>query len=155
LISNAHLTNTQLAIILPALVNPFGAYLMRIYAEQSVPDDLLDAARIDGAGEFRTFVTIVFRLLAPGFVTVLLFAFVGVWNNYFLPLLVLNDEKLFPVTLGLANWNSLASLPGQAPIPLYPLVITGSLVSIIPLIIAFLFLQRFWKNGLAFGSVQS
>ncbi len=155
LLSNAHLINTQFAVILPALVNPFGVYLMRIYAEQAIPGELLDAGRIDGAGEFRIFTNIVFRALSPGFVTVLLFAFVGVWNNYFLPLLVLNDEKLFPVTLGLANWSALASLPGQAPIPLYPLVITGSLVSIIPLILAFLVLQRYWKGGLVFGSVQS
>ena len=119
-----------------------------------MPDELLDAARIDGAGEFHIFATIVFRLLAPGFVTVLLFAFVGVWNNYFLPLLVLNDPHLFPVTLGLANWNALAATPG-APQALYPLVVTGSIISIAPILVAFLFLQRFWENGLAFGSVKA
>jgi multiple sugar transport system permease protein len=154
LFSNTHLINTQFAVILPALVNPFSVYLMRIYTEQAVPDELIDAAHIDGAGELRIFVAIVFRLLTPGFVTILLFAFVGVWNNYFLPLLVLNDASLFPVTLGLSNWNALASTPGQSPIPLYPLVVTGALVSIVPLIVAFLFLQRFWRGGLVFGSIQ-
>jgi multiple sugar transport system permease protein len=155
LVLSAHdLINTQLAVILPVLVNPFGVYLMRIYAEQAVPDELIDAARIDGAGEFRLYWEIAFRLLAPGFVTVLLFAFVGNWNNYFLPLLVLNDPHLFPVTLGLANWNALAVTPGEVSRPLDPLVVTGTLVSLIPLIAAFLFLQRFWRGGLVFGSVK-
>ncbi len=154
LFSNIHITNTPFAVILPSLVNPFSVYLLRIYAEQAVPDEMIDAARIDGAGELRIFAAIAFRLLAPGFVTALLFAFVGIWNNYFLPLLVLNDDTLFPVTLGLSNWNALASNPGQAPLPLYPLVITGALISILPLIIAFLVLQRYWRGGLVFGSVQ-
>ena len=95
MLSQSGLSKTLLAVILPALVNPFGVYLMRIFAERSIPEELLDAARVDGAGEFRIFWTISFRLLAPGFVTVLLFAFVGAWNNYFLPLLVLSKSELF------------------------------------------------------------
>ncbi|HXV41993.1 MAG TPA: carbohydrate ABC transporter permease, partial [Anaerolineae bacterium] len=98
LLSRSGLSNSLLAVILPALVNPFGIYLMRIYAEQAVSPDLIDAARVDGAGEFRIFAQIAFRLLAPGYVTVLLFAFVNAWNNYFLPLLVLNKSDLYPVT---------------------------------------------------------
>jgi multiple sugar transport system permease protein len=151
--SKTGLTNSLLAIILPALVNPFGVYLMRIYTEQAVSQDLIDAARVDGAGEFRIFATIVFRLIAPGFVTVLLFAFVGAWNNYFLPLLVLSKSNLYPLTVGLAYWSGLATQPGNAHV-LYILVIMGSVVAILPLMIVFLFLQRFWQEGLSLGSVR-
>jgi multiple sugar transport system permease protein len=153
LMSKSGLSNTLLAIILPALVNPFGVYLMRIYAEQAISQDLVDAARVDGASEFRIFVTIAFRLLAPGYVTVLLFAFVGAWNNYFLPLLLLSKSNLFLLTVGLAYWNSLASQPGVAKV-LYILVITGSVVAILPVMIVFLFLQRYWQEGLSLGSIK-
>ena len=84
LLSKVALIDTPLAVILPSLVSPFGVYLMRVYAEQSVPDDLLDAARVDGAGELRIFWSVAFRVLVPGFVTVLLLSFVATWNNYFL-----------------------------------------------------------------------
>jgi multiple sugar transport system permease protein len=153
LMSKSGLSNTLLAIILPGLINPFGVYLMRIYAEQAVPQDLVDAARVDGASEFRIFATVVFRLIAPGFVTVLLFAFVGAWNNYFLPLLLLSKSDLFLLTVGLAYWNSLASQPGVAQV-LYILVVTGSVVAIIPVMIVFLFLQRYWQGGLTIGSIK-
>lgn len=153
LLSKVELINTPLAVILPSLISPFGVYLMRVYAEQSVPDDLLDAARVDGAGELRIFWSVALRVLAPGFVTVLLLSFVTTWNNYFLPLVVLNDPNLYPLTVGLASWNDLASGGGGAQ-NLYPLVITGSLVSVVPIILAFLFLQRYWQGGLTFGSLK-
>ena len=153
LLSKVALINTPLAVILPSLISPFGVYLMRVYAEQSVPDDLLDAARVDGAGEFRVFWSVALRVLAPGFVTVLLLSFVTTWNNYFLPLVVLNDPNLYPLTVGLASWNALASGGGGAQ-NLYPLVITGALVSIFPIIVSFLFLQRYWQGGLTFGSLK-
>jgi len=113
----------------------------------------LDAARVGGAGDFRVFATIAFRLMAPGFVTVLLFAFVGAWNNYFLPLLVLSKSDLFPVTVGLAYWNSLTTQPGNAQV-LYAIVITGSVVAVLPVMIVFLFLQRYWQGGLGLGSIK-
>jgi multiple sugar transport system permease protein len=153
LLSKVELVNTPLAVILPSLISPFGVYLMRVYAEQSVPDDLLDAARVDGAGELRIFWSVALRVLAPGFVTVLLLSFVTTWNNYFLPQVVLNDPNLYPLTVGLASWNDLASSGGGAQ-NLYPLVITGSLVSVVPIIVAFLFLQRYWQGGLTFGSLK-
>src|SRR5215218_4170971 len=153
LLSKVALVNTPLAYILPSLVFPFGVYLMRVYTEQSIPDDLLDAARVDGAGEFRIFFRVALRILAPGFVTVLLLSFVQTWNNYFLPLVVLNDPNLYPLTVGLTLWNSVASGGGGAQ-NLYPLVITGSLVSILPIIVSFLFLQRYWQGGLTFGSLK-
>lgn len=153
LVSQTGLANSLWAVILPALANPFGVYLMRIYTEQAVPQDLVDAARVDGAGEFRIFATIVLRLIAPGFVTVLLFAFVGAWNNYFLPLLVLARSELYPLTVGLAYWNSLSILPGESQV-LYSLVITGSVIAIVPVMIVFLFLQRYWQGGLSLGSIR-
>jgi multiple sugar transport system permease protein len=152
LMSKTGLSNSLWAIILPALVNPFGVYLMRVYAEQAVPPDLIDAARVDGAGDLYIFFAISLRLLAPGYVTVLLFAFIGAWNNYFLPLLLLSKSNLFLLTVGLAYWNGLAATPGVNKI-LYILVITGSVVAVLPVMILFLFLQRYWQSGLSLGSV--
>jgi multiple sugar transport system permease protein len=153
LMSKSGLSNSLWAIILPSLVNPFGVYLMRMYADQAVPQDMIDAARVDGAGEFRIFITIAFRMLAPGYVTVLLFAFVGAWNNYFLPLLLLSKQNLYLLTVGLAYWNSLANQPGNAQV-LYILVVTGSVVAIAPIMLVFLFLQRYWQEGLSLGSIK-
>jgi multiple sugar transport system permease protein len=147
------LTNNPLSIIIPSLVSPFGIYLMRIYAEGAVPSDLIEAARIDGAGEFRIFRQIAFRLLAPGFVTVLLFTFVATWNNYFLPLVMLSEPRWYPLTVGLAQWNSQATAGGGAT-SAFTTVIAGSLISVVPLIIAFIFLQRYWQSGLSAGSVK-
>jgi len=146
-------TNNPLAIILPSLVSPFGIYLMRIYAEAAVPSELIEAARIDGAGEFRIFSQIAFRLLTPGFVTVLLFNFVATWNNYFLPLVMLSEPKWYPLTVGLQQWNSQAAAGGGAT-SAFNIVITGSLISIVPLILAFIFLQRYWQSGLGSGGVK-
>ena len=151
--SKIGLTNNPLAIILPSLVSPFGIYLMRIYAEASVPSELIEAARIDGAGEFHIFRRIAFRLLGPGFVTVLLFTFVATWNNYFLPLVMLSEPKWYPLTVGLAQWNDQANASGGAT-SAFNLVITGALISVVPLIIAFVFLQRYWQSGLGTGGVK-
>jgi len=153
LFAAANLTDSMWAIILPSLVSPFGVYLMRVYAADSVDDSLLEAARIDGAGELRIFFTIGARLLAPGIVTVVLFQLVATWNNYFLPLIMLNTPGLYPVTVGLAQWQASAAAGGGAQV-LFSTVLTGSLVSIIPLIVAFLFLQRYWQSGLATGGVK-
>ncbi len=147
------LSNTLISIILPSLVNPFGVYLMRIYADRAIPRELIDAARVDGAGEFRIFSQVAFRLLVPGFVTVLLLAFVGAWNNYFLPLLLLSRSDTFPVTVGLAYWNSLATQPGNVQV-LYAIVVTASLLAIIPVMVAFLIVQRYWEGGLTVGGVK-
>ena len=146
-------TNNPLSVILPSLVSPFGIYLMRIYAEAAVPSDLIEAARIDGAGEFLIFRRIAFRLLAPGFVTVLLFTFVATWNNYFLPLVMLSESRWYPLTVGLAQWNNQASAGGGAT-SAFDAVITGSLISVVPLIVAFVFLQRYWQSGLGTGGVK-
>jgi multiple sugar transport system permease protein len=153
LFSSAGLTNTPWAVILPSLVSPFGVFLMRVYAADAVPDSLIEAARVDGAGEFRIFWQVSIRLLGPGVVTVFLFALVATWNNYFLPLIMLNTQELYPLTVGLAQQQS-ASAAGGGAQALFSTVITGSLVSVIPLVVAFLYLQRYWQTGLATGGVK-
>jgi multiple sugar transport system permease protein len=154
LFARAELTDTYWAIILPSLVSPFGVYLMRVYAADAVDYSLIEAARVDGVGEIRIFFQVAFRLLMPGAVTVFLFSMVATWNNYFLPLIMLNTPEKFPITVGLAQWQAISSAGsgGQA---LFSTVITGSFVSIVPLILAFIFLQRFWQSGLASGGVKA
>jgi multiple sugar transport system permease protein len=155
LFAEVGLVNTPWAVILPSLVNPFGLYLMRIYAQDAVPDSIIEAARIDGAGEARIFFRIALRQLAPGLVTVVLFTLVATWNNYFLPLIMLNNPRLYPVTVGLASWAAQAQNGGAgASSEMLPLVVTGSLLSIVPLVVAFLLLQRYWQSGLATGAVK-
>ena len=152
LFSQIGLTNTPWAVILPSLISPFGLYLVWTFATDAVPTELLEAARLDGAGEFRIFFTIALPLLAPGIVTVLLFAIVATWNNYFLPLIMLSDPTWYPLTVGLSQWSAQATGVGAQPI--FNLVITGSLLTIVPIVVAFLFLQRYWQSGLAAGSVK-
>ncbi|WUI10374.1 carbohydrate ABC transporter permease [Micromonospora sp. NBC_00421] len=154
MMSNVGLTDTIWAVILPSLLSPFAVYLMRVYAAVSVPDELLDAARIDGAGELRTFLRVSLPLMRPGVVTVLLLSVVGTWNNYFLPLTMLSSSKLYPLTVGIGLWSQLASSNNGGGQSLWNLIIVGSLVSIIPLVIAFLTLQRYWQGGLAVGSLK-
>ena len=148
--SKVEATNTFWSVFLPSLVNPFGVYLARIYATAGVPDELLEAARLDGSGEVRSFFTVSVRLMFPALVTTFLFHFVAVWNNFLLPLIMLGNERLFPVTLGLYAWNTQVN---QIP-ELRMLVLVGALVSILPLVVAFLLLQRFWRNGLGSGAVK-
>jgi multiple sugar transport system permease protein len=149
--SRMGLTNTPWAVIIPSLVSPFGLYLMWTFAAAAIPVELLEAARMDGAGELRTFVRIGLPLLAPGVVTVLLFTTVATWNNFFLPLIMLKNPDWYPLTLGLNSWNAQAATAGGQAI--FNLVITGSLLTIVPLIAAFLLLQRYWRVGLAAGGV--
>ncbi|NEB38580.1 carbohydrate ABC transporter permease [Streptomyces sp. SID14515] len=142
--------NTYWAVLIPALVNPFGVYLSRIFSAGYIPDEVLEASRIDGAGELRTFWSVGLRMVMPGFVTVFLFQFTAIWNNFFLPLVMLSDKDLYPLSLGLYNWHSNAN----ADPAFYPMVVTGSLLAVTPLIIAFVMLQRHWKAGLTAGSVK-
>lgn len=144
------LTNTYWSVLLPSLVSPFGVYLSRIYATASVPDALIEAARLDGSGEFRICYMMTVALLKPALVTIFLFQFVVIWNNFFLPLIMLVDRDLFPMTLGLYAWNSQIQ---QDP-TLASAVLTGSFLSIVPIIAAFLMLQRYWRSGLGAGGVK-
>lgn len=150
LFSQLGIANTYWSVLIPSLVSPFGIFLCRIYAQSTVDTALLEAARIDGASELRIFHTIGLKVLTPALVTVFLFQLVGIWNNYFLPLVMLSDVKLYPITLGLNNWLSQVDrLP-----EFYELTTGGVLLSIIPLGIAMVVLQRFWRGGLTEGSVK-
>lgn len=150
LFSQLGLANTYWAVLLPSLVSPFGLFLCRIYADATVDPALLEAARIDGAGELRIFHTVALRILTPALVTVFLFQLVGIWNNFFLPLVMLADDQLYPITLGLNAWRSQTDrLP-----EFYELTTGGVLLSIIPLAIAMIVLQRFWRGGLTEGAVK-
>lgn len=153
LMSGAHLTNTVWAVILPSMLNPFAVYLMKVYTDEAIPLEMIDAARVDGAGELRIFARVALPLMRPAVVTVLLLAIVGTWNNFFLPLVMFSNPQLFPVTVGLGALQSQAQVNtgGQS---LWNLVITGALLSIVPLIVSFLTLQRYWQGGLSIGSVK-
>ncbi|MER6500084.1 carbohydrate ABC transporter permease [Streptomyces sp. NPDC001455] len=150
LASKTGLVNTYWSVLIPVLVNPFGVYLARVFSTGYIPNEALEAARIDGAGELRVFWSIGLRMIMPGFVTVFLFQFTAIWNNFFLPLVMLSDRKLFPLSLGLYSWNT--NTHGEP--SFYPLVVTGSLLAVIPLIVAFVSLQRHWKAGMTAGSVK-
>lgn len=141
------LTNTAWAIIIPSAVSPFGVFLGMVYAQSSVPTELLEAARIDGAGEARIFFTIVLRLLGPAMVTIFLFIFVATWNNFLLPLMMISSQDLKPVTLGLYGMMSYFAPDKGA-------VMLGALLGVIPLVLLFFTLQRYWRSGLAAGAVK-
>ncbi|PYC78236.1 ABC transporter permease [Streptomyces tateyamensis] len=148
--SGVHLVNTYWAVLLPSMVSPFGVYLARIYAGASVPDELLEAGRIDGAGEFRIFATIALRIMSPALVTIFLFQFVAIWTNYLLPVLMLANDHLQPVTVGIVGWQAQRGI-GPTAVP-FNIVITAAAISAVPLVILFLSLQRFWRSGLVAGS---
>ena len=155
LLSRLNLTDTPWAVILPSLLNPFGVYLMQVYAKDAVPDEMLDAARVDGSGEFSTFFRVALPLMRPAVVTVFLLSVVGTWNNYFLPLVMLSNNRLFPITVGIGLWQNLAASNNSGgDASLWTLIIVGSLLSIVPLVIAFLALQKYWQGGLSIGSLK-
>ncbi|MBB5821857.1 ABC-type glycerol-3-phosphate transport system permease component [Streptosporangium becharense] len=148
--SQVGVTGTFWSVLLPSVVSPFGVYLARIQANAAIPDALLESARLDGAGEYRIFFRIALKIMSPALVTIFLFQFIGVWNNYFLPLVMLSDQRLYPVTLGLAQWNS-QTFRDPA---FYELTVTGAAVSALLLVLTMASLQRFWRAGLTAGSVK-
>jgi len=144
------LAGSYWSVLLPGLLSPYGIYLMRVYASAAVPDEMLEAARVDGARELRIFRSIALPTLVPGLVTAFLLQFVASWNNFLLPYVVLSDDRKYPMTVGLFTLlNQGANQPA-----LYSLVVTGSLLAVLPLIVLFLFLQRFWSIDLVSGTVK-
>jgi ABC-type glycerol-3-phosphate transport system permease component len=112
-----------------------------------------DAGRVEGAGEIRLFLQVVLPLLRPASVTVMLLTMVATWNNFFLPLAVLRDPSLLPVTVGVHSWQALSSA-GAGGEQVSDLIVTGSFISVVPLVVAFISLQRCWQGGLSIGSVR-
>ena len=151
MLAQAGLTNTYWSVLLPQIISPYGIYLARIYAAASVPGDVIEAARTEGAKEMYIFNRIAAPMMLPGLVTIFLFQFVAIWNNFMLPYIMLGDDHLFPITVGL---NGLLNQGASAP-ALYTLVLAGALLSIIPLVIMFLLLQRYWRVDLAAGAVKA
>nr|WP_083365508.1 carbohydrate ABC transporter permease [Microterricola viridarii] len=151
LMAQVGLTNSYWAVLLPQIISPYGIYLARIYTAASVPTEVVEAARTEGASEVGIFHRISMPMMLPGLVTIFLFQFVAVWNNFMLPYIMLGSDSLFPITVGL---NGLLNQGATVP-AMYTLVITGALLSIIPLILLFLALQRFWKVDLAAGAVKA
>jgi multiple sugar transport system permease protein len=145
------MTNNYFSVILPLLVSPYAIYLCKIYAEASVPDEIMEAARIDGSSELRIFWSVGVRMMLPALVTVFLLQFIGIWNNFLLPSIMLSNDRLYPLTLGLLGMLRVSG--GQA--ALYSFVIMGSLLSIIPVVALFLSLQRFWRVDLLSGGVKA
>ena len=151
LLAHVGLTNTYWAVLLPSIISPYGIYLARIYAAASVPDDVIEAARTDGASELRIFRSVAVPMMSPGLVTVFLFQFVAIWNNFMLPYIMLGNDRLYPITVGLSGLlNQGASQPAM-----YTSVVTGALLSIVPLVALFLSLQRYWQVDLAAGAIKA
>ncbi|MFJ8670100.1 carbohydrate ABC transporter permease [Streptomyces sp. NPDC093600] len=151
LLAQADMTDNRLSVLLPLILSPYGVYLGRIYAEAAIPMELVEAGRMDGAGEWRIFLRIAAPMMSPGLVTIFLFQFVAIWNNFLLPFIMLGDDEKFPMTVGL--FTLLKQGAGQP--SLYTLVITGALLAIVPLIALFLVIQRFWSLDLLSGAVKS
>ncbi|HYM81589.1 MAG TPA: carbohydrate ABC transporter permease [Candidatus Limnocylindria bacterium] len=140
------LVNTATAAVIPFMASVFGIFLVRQYA-LGIPDDLLDAARLDGAGEFRIFSTIVLPLLRPILVTLAVFTFLSSWNDFMWPLIVLSDEAKYTLPVALAN------LVGEH-VQDTELMMAGSVLTILPVLVVFLALQRWYIRGVMMGSVK-
>ncbi|HXW80743.1 MAG TPA: carbohydrate ABC transporter permease [Acidimicrobiales bacterium] len=151
LFARLNIVGSYWSVMLPSIVSPFALFLCRVAAEASVPGDLVEAGRIDGASEARIFFSIAVRLMFPGLVTAFLAQFVGIWNNYLLPLVMLTNKDMYPITVGLGTWQGQTTHTDI----LETLILVGALISVVPLVIAFVFLQRFWRSGLALGGVKA
>ncbi|NTW40261.1 MAG: carbohydrate ABC transporter permease [Cellulomonadaceae bacterium] len=150
LLAKIGLAGTYWSVLLPVIFSPFGIFLCRVFAQAAVPDETIEAARIDGAGELRTFTTIALPMMLQGLVTVFLLQFVGIWNNFLLPFIMLSNQDMYPLTLGLFTLLG----HGSGDSSLYALAIVGSAVSIIPLMAMLLVLQRFWRADLLAGGLK-
>jgi multiple sugar transport system permease protein len=139
--------DTHLAIWLPGIANAFGIFLIRQYMVQSISRDLLDAAKVDGASEFRIFWSVVLPLIKPALATLGIVMFIGLWNNFLTPLIVLSSPDKYVLTLALRSVQSIANSPWGA-------IMLGTFLSMLPLLIAFLFFSRQMMAGLTAGSVK-
>ncbi|GAB2879430.1 carbohydrate ABC transporter permease [Streptomyces mayteni] len=138
------------SVLLPGLISPFAIYLARVYADAAVPLSTIESARMDGASEYRIFGTIALPMMLPGMVTIFMLQFVGAWNNFLLPYVMLSDESRFPINVGLYTLLS----KGSGEPSLYSLAIVGTAVSVLPLIALLLFLQRFWRLDMISGGLK-
>ncbi len=140
------LVNNFGGVLAPAAAGVFGIFLVRQYA-LSIPDELLEAARVDGAGEFRIFRSIVLPILLPIMVTLATFTFLGTWNDFMWPLIVLNDERLYTLPVALASLSREHVQDSE-------LMMAGAVVTVFPVLLLFVVLQRYYVQGLLAGSVK-
>jgi len=146
LLKSMGLVNTYAAVLVPALATIFGIALVRQYA-LSIPDEMLEAARVDGASEFRIFVSIVVPALRPILATLATFTFLGTWNDFMWPLIVLSDASLYTLPVALASLSREHVQDNE-------LMMAGSVVTILPVLLLFLVLQRQYLEGLLAGSIK-
>lgn len=146
LMKNLGLINTYWGVIIPGMASIFGIFLVRQYA-LAIPDEMLDAARVDGASEFRIFWSIVVPGIVPILATLSIWTFLATWNDFMWPLIVLSDESHYTLPVALAN------LAGEH-VQDTELMMAGSVLTVIPVMLVFLFLQRYYIQGVMAGSVK-
>ena len=151
LFAGMHLTDTVWAVLIPSFVNAFDVYLAKEYIDGSVPDELLEAARIDGAGETRIFTRIVMPLLPTPAATIFILTFVMQWNNFYLPITMLRGADKWTLSLGLYSFMQTKQSTLFDPTTI---ALAGSVLSIIPLAVVMIAMQRFWRTGVALGGVK-
>jgi len=140
------LVNSTAGVLVPWLASVFGIYLVRQYA-QSIPDELLEAARMDGAGEGRIFLKVVLPLLKPIMVTLAVLAFMGCWNDFMWPLVVLTDRDMQTLPVALATLS-------REHVQDVELMMAGAVITVLPVLLIFFALQRYYMQGLLAGSVK-
>lgn len=140
------LVNTWMGVLIPGMAGIFGIFLVRQYA-RSVPDELIEAARMDGAGEWRIFWSVVLPVLKPVLVTLAVFAFLGSWNDFMWPLIVLTDGDMHTLPVALAAMSREHVQDSE-------LMMAGAVITVLPVLLLFLALQRFYMQGLLMGSVK-
>ena len=140
------LDDNLLAVILPTVGWPFGVFLMKQFAE-TIPTEILEAARVDGAGELRTFTTVVLPMLKPGVGALAIFTFVNTWNDYFLQLVMLTSEPNWTLPLGIAKLQGEMSSD-------FGLIMAGAALAAIPIVVVFIIFQKYFTQGIAMGAVK-
>ena len=141
-----HLDDTLWAVILPTVGWPFGVFLMKQFSE-TIPTEILEAARVDGAGELRTFFSVVFPMIKPGIGALAIFTFVNTWNDYFLQLVMLTSDTKWTLPLAIANMQGEMSTD-------YGLIMAGAALASVPIIIVFIAFQKYFTQGIAMGAVK-
>jgi multiple sugar transport system permease protein len=146
LLKQMGLVNSYIGVLLPAAASIFGIFLVRQYA-LTIPDALLEAARLDGASELRIFRSIVLPLLAPILVTLAIFSFLASWNDFMWPLIILNDNRLYTLPVALASLSREHVQDSE-------MMMAGAVLTIFPVLLLFLAMQRYYIRGLLMGSVK-
>ena len=141
-----HMSDTLWAVILPTVGWPFGVFLMKQFSE-TIPNEILEAARVDGAGELKTFFSVVFPMIKPGIGALAIFTFVNTWNDYFLQLVMLTSEEKWTLPLAIANMQGEMSSD-------FGLIMAGAALASIPIIVVFLAFQKYFTQGIAMGAVK-